>query len=226
VPGEASTVTPRLKICCISSTDEAALALEYGASALGLVSAMPSGTGVIPDELIATIAEWAPPAVSTVLLTSRTVPDEIIEQHGRCRTSTIQLVDAVPPGTHEILRSRLPGIKLIQVIHVTGPEALAAARDVGNEVDALLLDSGNPNLAVKELGGTGRVHDWSISRRIVASCGRPVFLAGGLHAGNVRDAFNSVRPFGLDVCNGVRTNNQLDPAKLEAYVAAASNVVP
>jgi phosphoribosylanthranilate isomerase len=217
-------VTPRLKICCISSIEEAALALEHGASALGLVSEMPSGTGVIPDGLIAEIADWAPPAISTVLLTCRTAADDIIGQHERCRTSTIQLVDAVAPGTYEILRSRLPGIKLIQVIHVTGPEALVAAQRVEDRVDAILLDSGNPNLVVKKLGGTGRVHDWSLSRQIVASCARPVFLAGGLDATNVRNAFDMVRPFGLDLCNGVRTNNQLDPAKLEAYMSAVSDI--
>jgi phosphoribosylanthranilate isomerase len=218
-------VKPRLKICCISSIEEASLALAHGASALGLVSEMPSGSGVIDEELIAEIADWAPPAISTVLLTSRTGARGIIEQHRRCRTNTIQLVDAVVPGVYNDLRGALYGIKLIQVIHVTGPEAIPAAQAVADQVDALLLDSGNPNLPIKELGGTGRIHDWPISRRIVASCDCPVFLAGGLDAANVGDAYRTVRPFGLDLCNGVRTNGKLDPVKLNDYVSAVSDCV-
>lgn len=88
---------------------------------------------------------------------------------------------------------------------------------LAKQVDALLLDSRNPNLAVKELGGTGRVHNWQLSRQIREQVSKPVFLAGGLHAGNVREAIETVQPFGLDLCSGVRTNGQLDMRKLEAF---------
>ena len=87
-------------------------------------------------------------------------------------------------------------------------------------VDALLLDSGNPSLAVKELGGTGRTHDWKLSRRIRDSVSIPVFLAGGLTPSNVADAVAAVEPFGLDVCSGVRSDGNLDPVKLRAFVDA------
>jgi phosphoribosylanthranilate isomerase len=213
-------VRPRVKICCISSIDEAQLAIRHGADALGLVSAMPSGAGVIEESLIAEIAETVPPPIATFLLTSLVDADAIIAQQRRCRTNTIQLVDAVPEGTHAKLRRSLPGIGIVQVIHVLGEESVDEARSVAANVDALLLDSGNPHLALKKLGGTGRVHDWSLSRRIVATCGKPVFLAGGLRPQNVAAALASVEPFGVDLCTGVRSNDNLDETKLSAFFNA------
>ncbi len=214
------TLRPRVKVCCIMSEAEARLAVDLGASALGLVSHMPSGPGVIPDDLIAEIAAAVPPPIATFLLTSERSAADIIERHRRARTSVIQMVDALAESTYGRLREELPGVKLVQAVHVTGPEAIADALRVAPHVDALLLDSGRPSLAVRELGGTGRTHDWRISRRIREAVDVPVFLAGGLRAGNVRDAIGEVGPFGLDLCSGVRTDGRLDRAKLAAFMAA------
>jgi len=170
--------TPRVKICCISSVEEAALAVEAGASALGLVSRMPSGPGVISDELIAEIAATVPPAIGTFLLTSRQSVDEIVAQQHFCRTNTIQICDHLTHGTHRELKRALPGISIVQVVHVTGPESVEEAVAVAPHVDAILLDSGNQKLAVKELGGTGRTHDWTLSRAIRERVAVPLFLAG------------------------------------------------
>jgi phosphoribosylanthranilate isomerase len=211
---------PFIKICCMASREEARLAISAGASAVGLVSAMPSGPGPIADSLIADIAAVVPPPVATFLLTCRQDADSIIEQHSMCRTSTLQLVDSMAPAELEKLRARLPGIRLVQVIHVGGEESIDEARMVAPFVDALLLDSGNQKLAVKELGGTGRVHDWRISRRIRDAVDVPLFLAGGLNAGNVAAAVAAVQPHGVDVCSGVRTDGKLDAAKVRAFVAA------
>ena len=211
---------PFIKICCMASREEARLAISAGASAVGLVSAMPSGPGPIADSLIADIAAIAPPPIATFLLTCRQDADSIIEQHSMCRTSTLQLVDSMAPAELEKLRARLPGIRLVQVIHVGGEESIDEARMIAPFVDALLLDSGNQKLAVKELGGTGRVHDWRISRRIRDAVDVPLFLAGGLNAGNVAAAVAAVQPHGVDVCSGVRTEGKLDAAKLRAFVAA------
>ena len=211
---------PFIKICCMASREEARLAISAGASAIGLVSAMPSGPGPIADALIADIAAVVPPPIATFLLTCRQDADSIIEQHSMCRTSTLQLVDSMAPAELEKLRARLPGIRLVQVIHVGGEESIDEARMIAPFVDALLLDSGNQKLAVKELGGTGRVHDWRISRRIRDAVDVPLFLAGGLNAGNVAAAVAAVQPHGVDVCSGVRTDGKLDAAKLRAFVAA------
>jgi phosphoribosylanthranilate isomerase len=217
-----SSPRPRVKVCCISSVAEARLAVRYGASALGLVSAMPSGPGVVPDERIAEIARTVPPSVASFLLTSRQDAPGIIEQQRRLRPTTIQIVDRLTVGTHRDLREALPGIGLVQVVHVTGRESVEEALAVAPEVDALLLDSGNLSLPVKELGGTGRRHDWRLSREIRERAGTPVFLAGGLTPENAREAIAQVAPFGLDLCSGVRTAGALDERKLERFFAAVA----
>lgn len=211
---------PRVKICCISSVDEAWTAIRHGAAALGLVSAMPSGPGVIDEDAICEIAARVPPPVATFLLTASQDAEAIIAQQRRCSTSAIQLVDQLTTGSYRDLRNALPGIRLIQVIHVTGEASVEEALAVAPEVDALLLDSGNPTAQVKELGGTGRVHDWQLSRRICDEASVPVFLAGGLKPDNIADAVRRVRPFGVDLCSGVRTDGRLDPQKLAKFFAA------
>jgi len=213
---------PRVKICCIKSPDEARLAIALGASALGLVSSMPSGPGVIDEATIARITAVVPPPIATFLLTSRRDADEIIAQQRRCRTNTLQLCDYVELSVYARLRAALPGIALVQVIHVTDEESLLKAQKAAEHVDALLLDSGNPALAVKELGGTGRVHDWSLSRRIRDAVPKPVFLAGGLRSSNMQEAIAAVQPFGLDLCSSVRTNDVLDEEKLRSFFEAVN----
>ncbi len=215
-----ATAHPRVKICCIASRDEAWMAIRAGASALGLVSAMPSGPGVIDEAAIAEVAAAVPPPVSTFLLTSLQEASAIAAQHRRLRTSTVQICDRVAGGTYPELHRELPGIGLVQVVHVTGPESVEEAVAVAPEVDALLLDSGNQSLAVKELGGTGRRHDWRISRKIREAVAVPIFLAGGLEPRNVAEAIAEVGPFGLDICSGVRTQGRLDSWKLEAFFEA------
>ncbi len=211
----------RVKVCCIASVAEARLAVEAGASALGLVSAMPSGPGVIDDDTIARVARAAPPAVATFLLTCLADPEALVQQARRAGVSTVQICDRPAEGAYAALREALPALKIVQVVHVTGPEAVEEALAVAGEVDGILLDSGDPRRAVKELGGTGRRHDWSISARIRADVEVPVFLAGGLTADNAAEAVRTVQPYALDVCSGVRRDGRLDPARLFAFFAAA-----
>lgn len=208
----------RTKICCISSVEEARIAVHQGAAAIGLVSEMPSGPGVISESRIREIAGTVPPPIATVLLTSLTSATDIIAQQKRCRVNTLQICDRVDPDVHAELRAALPGIALVQVVHVRGDESVAEALELGPRVDALLLDSGNQSLPVKELGGTGRTHDWALSARIVSQSRVPVFLAGGLSPENLGDAIRTVRPFGVDVCSGVRTAGNLDEDKLEKFM--------
>ena len=210
----------RIKVCCIASVDEARTAISLGADAIGLVASMPSGPGPIPDSLIATIARSVPPPIATFLLTCRTDPRGVASHVGMAGVNTVQLVDEVDPGVFPLLRESLPHVRIVQVIHVQNESDIDRGGRCAQLVDALLLDSGRPAAAIKELGGTGRTHDWSISRRIVESVRVPVFLAGGLNASNVRGAVEAVRPYGVDVCSGVRTNGKLDGAKLDAFVRA------
>ena len=210
----------RVKICCISSLEEAQLAVSCGADALGLVSHMPSGPGVIGEPLIVDIARAAPPAIGTFLLTSALAADEIIAQQERCHVNTVQIVDALPHGEYAKLSKAMPGVALVQVIHVRSEQSVAEARAVAGYVSAVLLDSGNPTRPVKELGGAGQVHDWSLSCTIVEALDIPVFLAGGIRAENVGEAIAQVKPFGVDLCSSVRTDDKLDGEKLNSFFAA------
>lgn len=211
---------PKVKICCIASEYEARIAIAHGASAIGLVSRMPSGPGPIPESRIRDIAETVPPGVATFLLTCETTADAIIAQQRFCRTNTLQLVDEVRVGVYDALRDALPGISLVQVIHVRDESALREAVAVSAKVDAILLDSGQPGLAIKELGGTGRTHDWAVSRSICDSVDVPVFLAGGLNPDNVAAAISQVAPYAVDVCSGLRVDGSLDEDKLSRFMSA------
>ena len=213
---------PRIKICCICSENEAKTAIEFGASAIGLVARMPSGPGPISDELIRQIAETIPPPVATFLLTSETTVRKIIEHHNRANTSTIQIVDSLSSGTYSQLKTALPCVKIVQVIHVIDERSVDEAIGISAMVDAILLDSGNPKLKIKELGGTGRIHNWKLSRQIRDKSKCPVFLAGGLNPENVRKAIEEVQPFAVDVCSGVRTGGYLDRKKLGLFIRNAS----
>ena len=214
---------PQIKICCISSVEDAKLAINAGASAIGLVGNMPSGPGIISDELIAEIAAFTPDTIDTFLLTSETSVEQVIKHHSKVNTTTIQLVDALTEGTHLQLKLALPTIKIVQVLHVLDKNSISEAIEISNHVDAILLDSGNPNLETKELGGTGRVHNWEISKTIVKSVKIPVFLAGGLNPNNAQKAIKMVNPYGLDLCSGVRTNGNLDKAKLTSFFKEINN---
>ncbi|MEL6234988.1 MAG: phosphoribosylanthranilate isomerase [Pseudomonadota bacterium] len=210
-----------VKICCIATLEEAEMAISAGAAAIGLVGAMPSGPGPIPDARIAQIAQAVRGRAMSVLLTSETAPDAVVAHVARCHPSAVQLVDAVQPGTVAALRSAFPDLTIIQVIHVGGPSAVADAQAAVEAADMLLLDSGAPEKAVKELGGTGRVHDWSISAQIVRESACPVWLAGGLSPANAADAIATVAPHGLDICTGLRPDGRLDPRLLSAFMALA-----
>ena len=199
------------------------MAISFGAAAIGLVGKMPSGPGPIEDALIAYIIQTVPPPIATFLLTSETTAEDIIAHHQRVHSSTIQIVDAVTERNYKLIRERLPSVKLVQVIHVIDESSVEEAVELSEEADALLLDSGNPKLAVKELGGTGRVHNWNLSKKIVEQSKVPVFLAGGLNAGNVAEAIETVNPFGVDICSGVRTNGNLDKQKLDAFFKASGH---
>ncbi|MBP0444852.1 phosphoribosylanthranilate isomerase [Roseomonas sp. SSH11] len=211
----------RIKICCIASVAEAEAAIAAGADALGLVGAMPSGPGPIPDAVIAEVAAMVPPPVSTFLLTSEVTAERIAAHAQATRPSTVQVVSHIDPAESAKLAALRPDLRRVQVIHVEGPDALALIPRYAPHVHAFLLDSGRPGAAIPELGGTGRAHDWEVSAAFVRASPLPVFLAGGLNPANVGEAIRRVRPFGLDLCSGVRSGGRLDAAKLAAFIDAA-----
>ncbi|MFA9205178.1 MAG: phosphoribosylanthranilate isomerase [Burkholderiaceae bacterium] len=210
----------KVKICCISSIEEARLAIAYGAAAIGLVGRMPSGPGIITDELIHSIAKTVLPPIDSFLLTSETTAEAIIEHHNKVNTTTIQIVDALSGREYHKIREAIPNVQLVQVIHVLDEKAVQEAIEISEWVDAILLDSGNPNLSTKVLGGTGKTHNWDLSKKIRENISIPTYLAGGINKGNIRKAIDHMQPFGIDLCSSVRTNGQLDESKLEELFKA------
>lgn len=210
----------RIKICCMSGVEEVRIAVRAGADALGFVSAMPSGAGIIAEDLIAQLIPIVPPPVGTFLLTCETDAARLVAQQRRCGANTLQLCDRVTSEVRALICRQLPGVRIVQVVHVIGPESIDEALEVQETADAILLDSGNQSLPVKELGGTGRTHDWTISAAIRERARAPIFLAGGLNPGNVREAVAAVRPYAVDVCSGLRTEGKLDATKVSAFVDA------
>lgn len=214
----------RFKVCCIQSVEEMRMAVRYGASAVGLVTSMPSGPGVISDESAAAIARAVPPGVDSFLLTCRQTASAVIEQQRRVGCSVLQLVDSFPVSDYRLLREALSGIRIVQVIHVQDEQSVQEARRAAEHADALLLDSGTPNAETKVLGGTGRIHNWGFSREICSSVNIPVYLAGGLKPDNIGEAYTTVRPFALDVCSGLRINGVLSESLLSRFADTAARI--
>lgn len=210
-----------IKICCIQNDTEVEMAAAAGATHVGLVAAMPSGPGPIADDRIAEIAHAVPMGVTAVLLTARTDAESITEHVRASRVDAVQIVREVPAEVRHSIKSAVPSIVILQVVHVGGPEALEQARRAVVGSDFLLLDSGRPSAQTPELGGTGRTHDWTVSAQIISNLSVPVFLAGGLGANNVVEAFRAVRPAGVDLCSGLRdAAGQLMSGQLSAFVEA------
>jgi phosphoribosylanthranilate isomerase len=207
----------RIKVCCIASIDEAHLAIDLGADALGLVDARLPGPGGIPDSEIGKVTAAVAPPIATFLLTSEVSAEAISDHVNRVRPTTVQIVAHIDPAQSARLAELQPHVRRVQVIHVEGPEALDLISAYSPYVNAFLLDSGKPNAPTPEFGGTGRQHDWAISAEFVRASPRPVFLAGGLSGDNAANAINTVRPFGLDLCSRVRTEGRLDIHKLSRF---------
>ncbi len=226
-------MTVHFKVCCIRSAGEAELAIAAGAAAVGLVGEMPNGPGQISDDEIrdiaATIRRRYGEKIWTTLLTSRTEGDAITDHIAETGVNTVQIVDAPAAGAYAAIRKAHERVRLIQVIHVEDTGAVDAAKHAAQSVDVILLDSGKPSTAARTLGGTGETHDWAISRQIIEAVPIPVFLAGGLGPDNVAAAVAAVRPYGVDICSGIRDKAdayQLVPEKLEAFAAALRQIEP
>lgn len=207
---------PLLKVCCISSISEALLALEKGADFLGLVGPMPSGPGILSLEDIKVIVRAIPEDAKTILLTSETDAEHIATSVKSLGVKAVQIVRELPVNVLSKIRSLLPETIILSVVHVIDESSIEIAKSYEGISDYILLDSGKPSKGI--LGGTGAVHNWDYSKQIVAELNIPVFLAGGLNPNNVRNAVDQVKPAGVDLCSGLRTNDKLDAAKLNAFV--------
>lgn len=202
------------------------MAIAAGAFAVGLVGEMPNGPGPIADEAISEIAAHVSARhgdrIWTTLLTSRTDGEAIANHIADTGVNSVQIVDDPAPGAYRVIRLAHSKIRILQVIHVEDAGAIEIARRAAEDADVILLDSGKPSRPERTLGGTGDIHDWSISKQIVDAVNKPVFLAGGLNPENVGAAILAVRPYGVDICSGLRDKSRgyvLDQAKLNDFAA-------
>lgn len=209
----------RVKICGNRTSDDLALAGRMGADAVGLIVSPRHRTeDAIAPATAAALLRDVPVFVNSVLVTHLLTAPEVLELHRTVPTSTIQLHDAIAPAEVEAIRRAIPHIPLIKAVGVTDEGAIEVARRFERYVDALLLDTH----AGDRIGGTGIVHDWSISRRIVAAVNKPVLLAGGLRPENIVQAIQEVRPYGVDVNSGVEfANGEKDPERVREFIRLA-----
>jgi phosphoribosylanthranilate isomerase len=213
-------VRTQIKICCMSSIEDVHHAIKAGADAVGFVCAIPTSARTIDINIVESITSKVEPSKDTFLLTSEKTAEEIAEKALLAGVNTVQILSYLGPHEYERLQKLLPNIKFVQVVHIENESSLNSIEAYGRYVHAFLLDSGKPNSSIPEYGGTGRTHDWSISAKFVQRTTHPVFLAGGLTPDNVGEAIKAVRPYGVDLCSGVRTNNALDHYKLEKFIKA------
>jgi len=210
---------PFIKVCGIRSVEEAAGAVDAGATAIGvLVGVAESVPDRVTPDVGKKIAASVPGGVTTVMVTHLTDPEEVADIAGYMKVRAVQVHGDMDVRGLRTLRSLLPGVLIIKTIHVTGDEAAFRARDYAAAADMLLLDTA----AGGKIGGTGVTHDWSVSAEIVESSRVPVILAGGLNPENVAAAIEKVKPDGVDANSGLEhEDGSKDFEKIKAFVAAA-----
>ncbi len=213
-----------VKICGIRRPEDALIAAGLGADAIGLLVGQKHNS---PDFVSATvardIARALPPSVEAVLVTRVEDVDEIERLLQQSEITTIQLHSEIAPSSVEGLRGRIPHLKIFKSVSVISADSVAYPEAFKKLVDGFVLDS--VNLATNQVGGTGKTHDWSVSRQIVMRYSEvPIILAGGLNSENVRSAIERVRPFGVDVNSGTKAADGFkDPPKMEAFIAQAKH---
>jgi len=201
-------MTVRVKICGITSVDDALHAAACGADALGFVFYAGSPRCVTP-ELAATICTKLPPFVSRVGLFVNEGPERIRTVASECGLDVIQLHGEELPQD-----CQLPPYRVIKGVRPKTADELAGV--AAFPVSALLVDAAVPG----QFGGTGQCADWTLATQLAAT--RRVILAGGLTPENVAEAIRQVRPYAVDVSSGVEiAPGKKDPEKVAVFIRRA-----
>lgn len=209
----------RTKVCGMTKIEDARAAVDAGSDAIGCLVGLDDD---VPDRVETGAAREIfaslPPFVARVLVTHRTAVTDVVDLARVTGAQVVQLHGAFPLDAIPELRRASPHLSIVKCAHVVDEGSIDEALRAAEAADAVLLDSRTAD----RVGGTGRVHDWSISARIVARSPKPVILAGGLTPENVADAIERVHPWGVDVNSGVRGPDGLKShARIRAFVAAA-----
>lgn len=216
----------RVQIAGVSSLEEALAAESWGADGLGFTLRLPTGVhDGLTEAKARSIIAALPPFITAVVITYVSAAREAVELCRYLGVGALQLHGEFPATDLPLIRAALPHLKIIRSVHVTGREALAQARSLERHVDALILDTFDA--ATGRHGATGKTHDWTLSREIVAKSRVPIILAGGLNPDNVCDAIRTVRPWGVDVHSGVEDGDgRRDLNKLRAFIERAKTGAP
>jgi len=219
-----------VKICGMTSVEDAVAAAEAGADAIGLIFA-PSKRQVTA-EVAKQIAQQLPKTVEKVGVFANESAQQVEDIAAEVGLTAVQLHGDESPEFARTLfrhggqRSRAQ-MRIFKTLHVTtGVEGVARGFLINKSVDGFLLDSvvHNPATGETERGGTGQTFDWYRANEFLPGVQREtrVIVAGGLSPANVADAIRTLQPWGVDVCSGVeREPRHKDWDKVRAFVAAA-----
>jgi len=204
----------RVKICGITSLKDLETVTRLGADAVGVITGIPSSPRNVSIEKARTLIENAPIFAKTVLVIAPRSPEEAFEACKYVNPDAVQIHgEPLENGEH---RCALPGFSIIQPVTVNMPGITGRCFTAAHMFDAVLLDSSTGS----KLGGTGKVHDWEISRQLAKAIKpKPLILAGGLNPDNVADAIRRVRPYAVDVCTGTEKSPGVkDPKKVQQFL--------
>jgi phosphoribosylanthranilate isomerase len=213
--------TVRVKICGITRKEDLDAAAAAGADAVGFVVGAAASPRNLSLEKAEKLFRQVPPFVKSVLVT---VPTSIIELAEACEKLNPDAVQIHGANLRSValFREKLSATPLIGAVNANSADALEVAQVASKMFDAVLLDS----LADGQYGGTGIVHDWTLSKCIrKAVHPTPLILAGGLNPENVAEAVRVVQPYAVDVSSGVELQpGRKDNQKMTNFVKNARNV--
>jgi phosphoribosylanthranilate isomerase len=207
----------KVKICGMTRREDIIAAVNAGADAVGFIVDIASSPRNLTVDKARQLIDFVPPFVSPVVVTQSGALESV---NNHLHPPYVQIIGADPEA--EVL-SRLHNVKKIKALQVTSSIVTELKMGHYSMYDALLVDSHIKG----QLGGTGRIHDWNVSREIRQLVSpRPLILAGGLTEFNVTEAIKKVRPFAVDVSSGVESRPGVkDHSKMRWFVEAAKKAV-
>ncbi|CAD6494085.1 MAG: N-(5'-phosphoribosyl)anthranilate isomerase [Candidatus Argoarchaeum ethanivorans] len=215
----------RVKICGNKNISELKLVIDAGCDAVGFITEVPVNTPRnITLKTASELIKKVPPFIDSVLVIMPETAEKVIEMAYTAHPTTVQLHNFTSYKLLEEIQSlRSQGINIIQTVAI--PEQAIEEinnfhqhiKNLSKYVDAVLLDT----KISKRSGGTGKTHNWRISRAITEKSSLPVILAGGLNHQNVEDAVRIVKPFAVDTASGVETEGAKDEYKVRMFIYRA-----
>lgn len=212
-----------VQVAGVSDPEEALMLAECGVDWIGLPLRLAHHRPDLEEAEAAAVIASLPAQVAPVLITYLDQADQIVDFAGQLGVVRVQLHGSVPGQELDKLRRLDPNLLVIKSLVIredNRPELVRDMEAAGPFVDWFITDTFDP--ATGACGATGKIHDWEVSRSLVAGSRKPVILAGGLNPGNVRAAIERVRPAGVDAHSGLEdSRGRKDRALVQAFVAEA-----